>query len=200
MNMESRMEMAQADLSPWLHGRSLADAWDQYQDEGYVIFPDVLTAGQLEQQRAALRPWLAVDQRGRNNFEGAQSNRIYGMLEKDPVFADLIAHPLQLAFADADHFAVHAPVPASQSICCLAKRPSPGISTTAIAAWRARAIRSACRPSGRSATPPRTMAPPKSSPAATNGVTSNQRAPIAAPISRPVSRTNRTAATMTIPT
>ena len=102
MNMESRMEMAQADLSPWLHGRSLADAWDQYQDEGYVIFPDVLTAGQLEQQRAALRPWLAVDQRGRNNFEGAQSNRIYGMLEKDPVFADLIAHPLQLAFAERE--------------------------------------------------------------------------------------------------
>ena len=102
MNVESRMEMAQADLSPWLHGRSFADVWEQYQEEGYVIFPEVLTAAQLEQQRAALRPWLEADRRGRNNFEGAQSNRIYGMLEKDPVFADLISHPLQLAFAERE--------------------------------------------------------------------------------------------------
>lgn len=102
MNIESRIDAAQADLSPWLHGRSLADAWDQYQEEGYVIFPHVLTADQLDRQRAALQPWLEADQRGRNNFEGAQSNRIYGMLDKDPVFADLISHPLQLAFAERE--------------------------------------------------------------------------------------------------
>ena len=102
MNIESRMDTAQTDLSPYLHGRSFADAWDQFQEEGYVIFPHVLTTEQLDEQRAALKPWLEADQRGRNNFEGAQSNRIYGMLEKDPVFADLISHPLQMAFAERE--------------------------------------------------------------------------------------------------
>ena len=47
--------MAQADLSPWLHGRSFADVWEQYQEEGYVIFPEVLTAAQLEQQLRSLQ-------------------------------------------------------------------------------------------------------------------------------------------------
>ena len=92
----------QTDLAPYLHGRDFADAWDQYQDEGYVIFPQVLTPAQLEQQRAALKPWIDADRRGRNNFEGSQSNRIYGMLDKDPVFADLISHPLQMAFAERE--------------------------------------------------------------------------------------------------
>jgi len=102
MNSESGMDLSQADLSPWLHGRPFADAWEQYEEEGYVILPHVLTAEQLGRQRAALQPWLDADQRGRNNFEGAQSNRIYGMLDKDPVFADLISHPLQLAFAERE--------------------------------------------------------------------------------------------------
>ena len=102
MNSESGRDLSQADLSPWLHGRPFADAWEQYEEEGYVILPHVLTAEQLGRQRAALQPWLDADQRGRNNFEGAQSNRIYGMLDKDPVFADLISHPLQLAFAERE--------------------------------------------------------------------------------------------------
>ena len=102
MNVESRIETSEVDLDTYLHGRSFADAWDQFQEEGYVIFPGVLTPDQLEQQRAALKPWIDADIRGRNNFEGSQSNRIYGMLDKDPVFADLISHPLQLAFAERE--------------------------------------------------------------------------------------------------
>ena len=99
MNLASKIETAAADLAPYLHGRSFDDAWDQFQEEGYVIFTDVLSPEQLKQQRAALKPWIDADIRGRNNFEGDRSNRIYGMLDKDPVFADLISHPLQLAFA-----------------------------------------------------------------------------------------------------
>ena len=102
MNLASKIETAAADLAPYLHGRSFEDAWEQFQDEGYVIFPHVLNPEQLEQQRAALKPWIDADIRGRNNFEGDRSNRIYGMLDKDPVFADLISHPLQLAFAERE--------------------------------------------------------------------------------------------------
>lgn len=102
MNLASKIEPPMADLTRYLNGRNFEDAWEQFQEEGYIIFTDVLTPEQLDQQRAALKPWIDADIRGRNNFEGDQSNRIYGMLAKDPVFADLISHPLQLAFAERE--------------------------------------------------------------------------------------------------
>ena len=102
MNVASTIEPTDMDLTPWLGGRSFEDCWAQFQEEGYVIFENVLTPEELEAQRAALRPWIDADIRGRNNFEGSQSNRIYAMLDKDPVFADLISHPLQLAFAERE--------------------------------------------------------------------------------------------------
>lgn len=102
MKLNGSIEQTQADLSPYLHGRSFDDAWDQFQEEGYVIFEHALSDAELAEQRAALKPWIDADIRGRNNFEGSKSNRIYAMLDKDPVFADLIAHPLQLAFAERE--------------------------------------------------------------------------------------------------
>lgn len=102
MDVASTIETTDVDLTPYLNGRSFEDAWEQFQEEGYVIFKNVLTPEELETQRAALQPWIDADIRGRNNFEGSQSNRIYAMLDKDPVFADLIAHPLQLAFAERE--------------------------------------------------------------------------------------------------
>lgn len=102
MNVASTIETNNADLTPYLNGRSFEDAWQQFQEEGYVIFENVLTPEELETQRAALKPWIDADIRGRNNFEGSQSNRIYAMLDKDPVFGDLISHPLQLAFAERE--------------------------------------------------------------------------------------------------
>ena len=94
MNVASKIETTNVDLTPYLNGRSFEDAWEQFQEDGYVIFENVLTPEELETQRTALKPWIDADIRGRNNFEGSQSNRIYAMLDKDPVFADLIAHPL----------------------------------------------------------------------------------------------------------
>ena len=40
--------------------------------------------------------------RGRNNFEGFESNRVYALLAKGKPFVDLATHPLALAFAEAD--------------------------------------------------------------------------------------------------
>lgn len=89
-------------LGPYLGGRSLAQTFEAFDREGYVIFESVLDDAAIQRQVDALEFWLAKDQRGRNNFEGAASNRIYAMMAKDPVFADLIAHPLQLAFGERE--------------------------------------------------------------------------------------------------
>lgn len=89
-------------LSPWLQGRSFDDWRAQYDRDGYVIFPAVLSGRELEDLRAALAPHLERNVRGRNDFEGLKTNRVYAMLAKSPVFADLVIHPLALAFAEAE--------------------------------------------------------------------------------------------------
>lgn len=96
------MAADEAALSPYLGGRSFEQCWAQYEADGYVIFPGIMSAEEVARQRAALHPFIEADIRGRNVFEGVQSNRIYAMLGKDPVFSDLITHPLQLAFAERE--------------------------------------------------------------------------------------------------
>src|SRR5258707_1251021 len=39
---------------------------------------------------------------GRNDFEGLKTNRVYALLAKSPLFAELAIHPLALAFAEAE--------------------------------------------------------------------------------------------------
>ena len=92
----------EAALEPYLGGRTFDERWAEYDREGFVIFPGIMPESELDRQRAALDPWLDKNITGRNNFEGVASNRIYAMLGKDPVFADLITHPLQLAFAKCE--------------------------------------------------------------------------------------------------
>ncbi|MEN0063010.1 MAG: phytanoyl-CoA dioxygenase family protein [Myxococcota bacterium] len=90
------------DLTRWLMGRSFA-AWRQdFDEQGYIVLPDVLTPDEIQALRTALAPWLERDRKGRNHFEGHATNRVYGMLAKSPLFADLVTHPLALAFAEAD--------------------------------------------------------------------------------------------------
>jgi len=89
-------------LAPYLGGSSLAETFERFDETGYVIFEGVLNEAAIQRQVDALEVWLAKDQRGRNVFEGADSNRIYAMMAKDPVFADLISHPLQMAFGERE--------------------------------------------------------------------------------------------------
>ncbi|QLC22907.1 phytanoyl-CoA dioxygenase family protein [Parasphingopyxis sp. CP4] len=90
------------DLDRWLGGRSFADVRADFDRDGYVIFEHVLDPDMVERVRAALEPYLEADVTGRNDFEGLRSNRVYAMLAKSPVFAELVTHPLALAFAEAD--------------------------------------------------------------------------------------------------
>ncbi|MEM8695096.1 MAG: phytanoyl-CoA dioxygenase family protein [Pseudomonadota bacterium] len=94
--------LTEADIAPWLDGRSFADCRAEFDEAGYIVFENVLPREQVDQVRAALQPFLDADITGRNDFEGLKSNRVYAMLAKSPIFADLVTHPLALAFAEAD--------------------------------------------------------------------------------------------------
>jgi len=88
--------------------------------DGYLILPSVLPAAQVQAIRSALQPWLRGDKPGRNDFEGYHSERVYALLAKSPVFADLATHPLVLDVCEAvlgPHFMLSA---------CLAINTHPG--------------------------------------------------------------------------
>lgn len=75
---------------------------EQFERDGYVVFERLMTTEQVDAVREALAPHLAEDLTGRNNFEGLHSNRVYGLLAKSPVFAEMVTHPLALSFAQAE--------------------------------------------------------------------------------------------------
>ncbi|MBT8114664.1 MAG: phytanoyl-CoA dioxygenase family protein [Arenicella sp.] len=95
-------QLEQSQLANWFSGRSIEQIIEQFEDEGYVVFDRVLDEKQIADIRAELEPWLQQNIEGRNVFEGVKSNRIYGMLNKSPKFAELITHPLLLPFAEAE--------------------------------------------------------------------------------------------------
>ncbi len=92
----------QRDISKWLNGRPLDDWRARFDRDGYIQFERVLSEQFLAEIRAGLAPYIDADIHGRNEFEGLETNRIYALLAKGEVFADLAAHPLALAFAEAD--------------------------------------------------------------------------------------------------
>ena len=89
-------------VSPWLQGRSFESWREQFDTNGFLIFERVLTPETVAAIRAALAPHLARDLKGRNDFEGLSTNRVYALLAKSPVFAELVTHPLALAFVEAE--------------------------------------------------------------------------------------------------
>ena len=96
------MATAAEQAAPWLKGRSFASWREEFDRQGYLIFERVLSPEQVAAIRAALAPHLARDLKGRNDFEGERTNRVYALMAKSPVFAELAIHPLALAFAEAE--------------------------------------------------------------------------------------------------
>ena len=68
----------------------------QLDDDGYVILPRLLPPAKVEVIKDALAPYLQGKLKGRNDFEGYESERVYALLAKSPVFGELAAHPLVL--------------------------------------------------------------------------------------------------------
>jgi len=87
-------------LSPLLPDHGVAGLVEAFDAQGFCVIPELLDATQLERQREALAPWIDDGPMGRNVFEGTRTHRIYAMLAKDPVFAELVAHPVSLAWAE----------------------------------------------------------------------------------------------------
>ncbi|HEY2247817.1 MAG TPA: phytanoyl-CoA dioxygenase family protein, partial [Bradyrhizobium sp.] len=88
--------------TPWLQGRAFESWREQFDANGFLIFERVLTPDTVAAIRAALAPYLARDLKGRNDFEGLSTNRVYALLAKSPVFAELVTHPLALAFVESE--------------------------------------------------------------------------------------------------
>jgi len=91
-----------SDISKWLGGVDFETIKSQYDRDGYYVFESVLDTETLTGIREALAPYLDTKLKGRNDFEGTKTNRVYAMLAKDPIFAELATHPLAMAFAEAD--------------------------------------------------------------------------------------------------
>ncbi|MFZ5655039.1 MAG: phytanoyl-CoA dioxygenase family protein [Pseudomonadota bacterium] len=78
----------------------LDTARDQIERRGYTLIPDFLDAERLARVRAALDRELGA-YRGRNNFEGHATERVYTLVARDPVFQDIVEDPRALALCDA---------------------------------------------------------------------------------------------------
>jgi ectoine hydroxylase-related dioxygenase (phytanoyl-CoA dioxygenase family) len=91
-----------ASVAPWLSADKFQAALIDVHDRGYVIIEDVLSPGDCDDYRQILEHFMAVSPMGRNVFEGTSSHRLYALLAKSDRFADMIEHPLALAFAE--HF------------------------------------------------------------------------------------------------
>ena len=88
-------------LQPWLGDQSFDELYQQYDDQGYILFEGIMDRAGVERIRDALTPFLTTT--GRNDFEGFKTNRVYSLLAKAPeVFAPLVTHPLALAFAERE--------------------------------------------------------------------------------------------------
>ncbi|GAB0107399.1 phytanoyl-CoA dioxygenase family protein [Nocardia sp. JMUB6875] len=66
--------------------------------DGYVILPDLLTPAELDEIRASVVPLL--NPKGRNNFEGHSTQRVYSVLNKTRSCDRIADHPRVLALLD----------------------------------------------------------------------------------------------------
>ncbi|HWA64067.1 MAG TPA: phytanoyl-CoA dioxygenase family protein [Caulobacteraceae bacterium] len=68
-------------------------------EEGYLLIPSVLSPDEIAAIRAELDPVLEETPRGRNDFEGFTTKRVYALLRHAPATARLVEDPILLALA-----------------------------------------------------------------------------------------------------
>ncbi|MFK8048725.1 MAG: phytanoyl-CoA dioxygenase family protein [Halioglobus sp.] len=78
----------------------LNNALAELETQGYTLIPDFLNPKRLEQVKNKFNQLLG-SHKGRNNFEGQHTERIYTLVARDPVFADIAEDPTIMAFCDA---------------------------------------------------------------------------------------------------
>jgi ectoine hydroxylase-related dioxygenase (phytanoyl-CoA dioxygenase family) len=85
-------------------------------EHGFVVIEGLLSERDLAEIRRDLTLHLASDPCGRNNFEGHRTQRVYSLVGKGRIFADLAEHPRIMALCDA-LLASNYLLTASQAIC-----------------------------------------------------------------------------------
>ena len=81
--------------------RDVTQDLSDYERDGYVVLEHAIDVDTIERIRSELSPWLGDEAfRGRNDFEGFLSNRVYALLAKAPAIATLVEHPWVLAMFD----------------------------------------------------------------------------------------------------
>jgi ectoine hydroxylase-related dioxygenase (phytanoyl-CoA dioxygenase family) len=68
----------------------------EMRSQGYTVIRDFMDAAQLAEYRRALQPFVDTH-RGRNDFEGFQTERIYTLIARGRVFEDIATDPRLLA-------------------------------------------------------------------------------------------------------
>jgi ectoine hydroxylase-related dioxygenase (phytanoyl-CoA dioxygenase family) len=68
--------------------------------DGFVILPNVLRPDEIETVREAMDPLLAAGPRGRNDFEGYTTKRVYCLVAKSRAFDRMILYPTVLMLAE----------------------------------------------------------------------------------------------------
>lgn len=66
---------------------------EQLDHDGFAVIPDVLSMAEIESVRDALAPEFAKGYRGRNPFEGHQTQRVYCLVAKSRAFDRLVLDP-----------------------------------------------------------------------------------------------------------
>jgi ectoine hydroxylase-related dioxygenase (phytanoyl-CoA dioxygenase family) len=73
----------------------------EIETNGFVVLEDIIPPTDLSAMHAVLQPLLDVGARGRNDFEGFETQRVYSLVGRHQIFADLVEHPLVLGICDA---------------------------------------------------------------------------------------------------
>lgn len=95
--------------------KTLAKATKDISEQGYTIIENFLSSTQLSEARKFLDS-RNVGFRGRNNFEGSKTERIYAILTQDKVFQDIVEEARLMALCD--HFLeANYLLTTSQAIC-----------------------------------------------------------------------------------
>tara|TARA_B110000208_G_scaffold42986_1_gene56837 strand:- start:138 stop:761 length:624 start_codon:yes stop_codon:yes gene_type:complete len=80
--------------------QNLDSQLNQIREVGYCVIEAALQADVINAVKHALLPWFGRQRMGRNNFEGEQTERVYALLDKDPVFALIVEHEAVLAIVN----------------------------------------------------------------------------------------------------
>lgn len=83
---------------------------------GFVVIENLLSTDELDEIREILEKYLADDLKGRNDFEGHRTQRVYALVSRGRIFEDLVRHPRVLAICDR-FLEENYLLTASQAIC-----------------------------------------------------------------------------------